>query len=985
MDGDRGGKNLMESWQQILADCGYPTEILTVDFESYFDDEYHFRKDAADAVGLSTIEYINDPRWGLTGLGVGASVNYFWDPEHLETRLREIPIDEYTVVIQNSRFDITILQTKFGIVPKYIIDIKDLHAHYDASASHKLKDMAKEFGLQAKGETQDFKGLHYASMTDEQRKALQEYCLNDVDLETKLFKILLPKLSNPAFELRLQRHTLDMWLHRGFDFDRDLADSLKVQMYALTIEAVNKTGLVDENYGRLYNKYFWDGKKIPKKFDGKSDAAVEIMIRKEAREAAATDLRGDTFVKLLQVQGEQVEWKAGKRGNIAALAKTDDYAKSLMVHGNLIVRDLMTARQAVKSWPLHTKRITSMEKQSAANGGILRTPLNYYGGHTGRWSGGEGINLQNLGGKSATIDPLIGKIRGLLRTPAGFTLGIGDSAQIEARVLAWLAGQDDLTLAFADGKDVYSEFAAILFRTPVRKERKTDPLIVYLILMIKRAFGKKSILGLGYGMGVDKFYQQCLQDSSLRSAFDSGQYNRQFIQRAVDTYRTRYAKIPAYWRSVETAFKQALRFPHLHPTVGQIEFSCIGHEVQIKLPSGRILYYRQCSVKNGGNISYLAGPKRESLWGGSLCLAGHTEVLTDSGFLFLQNIHPQDKVWDGSKWVPHSGLMYKGEQSVIGLNGIDLTREHKIMSNTGWVYAAKAQGLTWAKVWGPNSVREPGVEREELGMAGSLSVWERICHAWKRLNQKTWNTFMPSMFLAQKRKESNARHDPASCLLGLAFYVRQMRIAFTPGIEKLWRAWDTGMSAVERIIFMLLGGYEERLCSGASVRPYKQQRKLRTGKLPVGDLCTTGQQQTRESEFSREYPSVVERNGHWSNDTILQTPPRASVAPVFDLMNCGDNNCFTVKDGQGKLRLVHNCENIVQSVARDLLGFWILACEDAGLPVILSVHDEVVCQINKNNSKISLDKLEQILYSIPEWASGLPVAAEVKESSVYCK
>jgi len=614
---------IMEPWQQILADCGYPTEILTVDFESYFDDEYHFRKDAADTVGLLTIEYINDLRWELAGLGIGDGygMTAFLPPDEIKAALSKTNWENRVVICQNARFDVTVLQTKFGIVPKHIVDVKDLHAHYDASASHKLKDMAKEFGLQAKGETQDFKGLHYDAMTPEQQKALADYCLNDVDLETKLFKILLPKLSNPTVELRLMRHTLDMWLHRGFDFDRDLADSLKVQMYALTIAAVNKTGLVDENHGRLYNKYFWEGRKIPKKFDGKSDEAVDIMIKEEAREAAATDLRGDTFVKLLLAQGEQVEWKAGKRGNVAALAKTDDYAKSLMAHQNPIIQDLMTARMAVKSWPLHTKRIESMEKQSAANGGILRTPLNYYGGHTGRWSGGEGINLQNMGGKGRAgsgVDPLIGKVRGLLRAPSGYVLGIGDSAQIEARVLAWLAGQDDLLTGFANDEDIYSEFATTLFRVPIRKERSTDPKPVAKFLSIKRGFGKDAILGCGYGMGADKFYQRCLQNSSLRPAFDSGQYNRQFIQKLIDTYRTKYSKIPAYWRAVETAFKQALRFPHLRPKVGQIEFSCVGHEVQVKLPSGRILYYKQCSIKNGGNISYLSGPKRESLWGGSI-------------------------------------------------------------------------------------------------------------------------------------------------------------------------------------------------------------------------------------------------------------------------------------------------------------------------------------------------------------------------------
>ena len=693
----------MEPWQQILQDAGYPTEILTVDFESYFDDEYHFKKDAADAVGLSTIEYIMSPKFELTGLGWGGpcGMEFFspsddpvW-PHTIKYTLRNFKRwDSVTVVIQNARFDVTVLQTKFGIIPKYIIDIKDLHAHYDASMSHKLKDMAKEFGLQPKGETQDFKGLHYDTMTPDQRKALADYCLNDVDLETKLFKILLPKLSNPAIELKLQRHTLDMWLHRGFDFDRDLADSLKVQMEENIAEAVAKTGLVNKNYDKLFAKMVSRLKGRPIFGD------IPMHILEKAVEAAATDLRGDTFVKLLQAQGEQVEWKRGKRGNIAALAKTDDYAKSLMAHGNPIVRDLITARQAVKSWPLHIERIESMTKQAAANGGILRVPLNYAAAHTLRWGGGEGINLHNLGGKGRAgsgVDPLIGKIRGLLRAPVGFTLAIGDSAQIEARILSWLAGQNDLTAGFANNEDIYSEFATTLFRVPVRKERNTDPKPVGRMLSIKRGFGKDAILGCGFGMGADKFYQRCLQNSSLRPAFDSGQYNRQFIQKLIDTYRTKYSKIPAYWRAVETAFKQALRFPHLTPKVGNIEFSSIGHEIHVKLPSGHIIYYRQCSIKGDGNISYLSGPKRESLWGGSIT------------------------------------------------------------------------------------------------------------------------------------------------------------------------------------------------------------------------------------------------------------------------------------------------ENVVQSVARDLLGFWVLLCEQNQLSVVLHVHDEIVCLVPKNNSKISLDKLEQILYSIPEWAAGLPVGAEVKESLVYCK
>jgi DNA polymerase bacteriophage-type len=575
----------MEPWQQILADNNYPTDILVVDFETVFDDEYSLKK-------LSTIEYINSPKFELTGLGIGDSrgFTHFYCPSLVEEKLREIDWNKTVCVMQNARFDATILQTKFNIVPKYIIDVKDLACHYDAQMSHHLKDLALLFGLQPKGKTENFKGLHYNDMTSEQRKALAEYCVygddetgGDVKIETQLFKILLPFLSNPSMELRLQRHTLDLWLHRGFDFDRDLADSLKTQMSCNITLAAAKVGMTPE------------------------------------------ELRSQKFLKRLREvlpAGELIPMKVGKRGNIPALAKNDDGCQFLLNHPKQEVRDLIEARQAVKSWPLHHKRVDNMLHQADANEGVLRVPLNYYGGHTGRWSGGEDINLQNLGGRGRAgkgVDPLIGQMRELLKALPGHTLGIGDSAQIEARVLAWLAGQQDLVDGFARGEDIYSEFATTLFQKPVRKERKTDPKPVGRMMTIKRGFGKDAILGCGYGMGASKFYDRCRENPSLSPLFDSGEYTVQFIERLIKTYRTKYACIPAYWKKVENAFRQVLKYPHLKPTVGPLEFSAVGHEVRIKLPSDRILYYRHCSVGKtergfAGTLKYHHG----HLWGGSI-------------------------------------------------------------------------------------------------------------------------------------------------------------------------------------------------------------------------------------------------------------------------------------------------------------------------------------------------------------------------------
>ena len=101
---------------------------------------------------------------------------------------------------------------------------------------------------------------------------------------------------------------------------------------------------------------------------------------------------------------------------------------------------------------------------------------------------------------------------------------------------------------------------------------------------------------------------------SLLQLFDSVQYDFKFCEKSVKTYRTKYSKIPEYWGKVERAFKQCIRFPHLEPTVGPVTFRCKNAEVQIELPSGRVLYYRHCRIDKKKSIKYHGG----ALWGGSI-------------------------------------------------------------------------------------------------------------------------------------------------------------------------------------------------------------------------------------------------------------------------------------------------------------------------------------------------------------------------------
>ena len=588
------------SYIEVLKSIGYPTDVLVLDFESYFDQDYTLSK-------MSTVEYINHRLFDFLGCGFRSRPDCNCEKAGFAGKLDlkscfkllqsywDKNFEKVTVVIQNAKFDALILQEKFNIRPPYIIDTVDLARHYDARMSHRLKDLAKMFGLKAKGDTNQFRGLHYEEMDEEIKNNLAVYCNNDTEIEIALFKKLLPLVSNPKMEIPLARHTLGLFLNSKIRFDFKKAKELRQQMEEKINTIIAETG------------------HIKKQLSGNI-----------------------SFVKILQSilpDGEVVPMKYGKNKMIPALAQTDDGCKQLLIHPKKEVRDLMTARQAIKSWPLHIKRINNMTNQAIACDGKLPVDLKYYGGHTGRWSGAGGINLQNLGGRGHTgsgIDPLITAVRGLLCAPDGYLFSITDSAQIEARILAWVAGQNDLLGGFRDGEDIYSTFATTIFGATVRKPVDSNSDSMACLFKIRRGFGKDGILGCGYGMGAKKFYERCLQNDDLRPLFDSGKYNFKFIENLIKTYRGTYKQIPGFWRTVEKCFRWVIKYPHevisygydFETSRGQLQKSLLtfwneSGTVNIRLPSGRCLTYRHCRIAEAGGYSTIQWHYGH-LWGGSI-------------------------------------------------------------------------------------------------------------------------------------------------------------------------------------------------------------------------------------------------------------------------------------------------------------------------------------------------------------------------------
>jgi DNA polymerase len=242
-----------------------------------------------------------------------------------------------------------------------------------------------------------------------------------------------------------------------------------------------------------------------------------------------------------------------------AFAKSDEDFKALLEHENTMVQAVVAARLGTKSTIEETRTERFL---GIAERGALPVPLRYYAAHTGRWGGDDKLNLQNL--------PRNSPLKHAIIPPKGYVLLDSDSSQIEARTLAWLAGQDDLVEAFDRGEDVYKIMASAIYGKAIAEITKDE-----------RFVGKTTILGAGYGMGAAKFQAQ-LKNFGVSIELAEA-------KRIIDTYRLTYPMIPELWKSAGQALKAILQ--KQHTTLGRSELLKVEGDNGIILPNGLRLRY----------------------------------------------------------------------------------------------------------------------------------------------------------------------------------------------------------------------------------------------------------------------------------------------------------------------------------------------------------------------------------------------------------
>jgi DNA polymerase I-like protein with 3'-5' exonuclease and polymerase domains len=520
-------------------------DLITIDFETYYDKEFSLSK-------MTTESYIRDPQFEV--IGVGIKVNNEpteWASgthEQIKTYLHTFNWEESMVLCHNTLFDGAILSWRFAVRPRIYTDTLCIaRALHGVEVGGSLKSLTERYNIGAKGtEVLSAIGKRRADFTPEELDRYGDYCVNDVELTYKLFSIFMQK-EFPKQELKIIDLTLRMFIDPILELDTGLLES----------------HLEDIKYRK--DKLLTDAGVTDKK---------ELMSNSK-------------FAEVLKSLGVSPPMKTslttGKE--TLAFAKTDEAFKALLEHDDDQVQALVAARLGTKSTleETRTQRFIDISKR-----GLLPVPVRYYAAHTGRWGGDDKINLQNLPSRG----PNGKKLKRSIITPEGYTMIDCDSAQIEARVLAWFAGQDNLTEAFRNKEDVYVKMASTIYNVPEDEVTKDQ-----------RFVGKTTILGAGYGMGAVKFQAQ------LQSfGFDMDLHE---ARRVISIYREANWKISQVWREAQNMVRYLANGDTLQFGLeGVLEVD--GYEKAIRLPSGLLLRYDDLKAEydEEGKLEYTYKTRR---------------------------------------------------------------------------------------------------------------------------------------------------------------------------------------------------------------------------------------------------------------------------------------------------------------------------------------------------------------------------------------
>lgn len=499
---------------------------------------------------ITTLQYVHHPEFKIWGVGIKFNdepTEWFGEDEYLDA-LQEIPWEDCAVICHNTLFDAYILTQHLGLYPAYYYDTaamaRGLYPNQSASLKATAERVFPNDETMRKGE-ELVNAKGIRDLSPELDEQIGGYCIQDVDLTYAIFQQFIQ--TYPQEELDVIDLTCRMFVEPKLTLNSELLITHKEETKQRTLELIEKSGVTRD---------------------------VLASQKKFAEHLESLDITVPT--KKSPNTGQQ----------IPAFSKTDS-AYIQMQNMYPEYKHLWDAREAVKSRLEETRAQRFLENINPD--GTFPVPLRYYAAHTGRFGGTDSLNLQNL--------PRGSVLRKALTAPEGQRLFVADLSNIEARMLAWLSNQQDLLNAFAAGRDVYSEFASQIYGKPVTKADK-----------LERYVGKTAILGLGYGMGHEKFKY------TLKVGTPSVDITEATALSIVSQYRAMYPNIPQLWN----AFKYHLFTMAVTNKDSKVPYGPLFIKSKaIELPNGMHLYYPGLIYENGNHM-YNSGKTMVKTYGARL-------------------------------------------------------------------------------------------------------------------------------------------------------------------------------------------------------------------------------------------------------------------------------------------------------------------------------------------------------------------------------
>ena len=529
-------------------------DFATLDFETYYSQTYSLSKMQTDA-------YVLGDEFEIVGVAVkpgkDRDIEWFSGTE-ADTKkfLREV-IDwrKTAVCCHNTMFDGFIATQRLGLKPKLWMDTLAMgRAAFPWLASHSLANLSKYVGIGTKGtEVLNALGLHRGDFSAEQMERYAEYCRNDVALTDILARTLLEQ--TPALELKIIDMTVRMFTEPSLQLD-----PYKLRDY-YHAELQRKQDLLD-----------------------KTAADKDILM--------SNDKFAQALIELGVVPPTKISKRTGKEAY--AFAKSDKGLTALLDHPDSDVQALVAARLGVKTTIAETRAQRLMETEERGRGFPIY--LNYWGAKTtGRMSGGNGINAQNIPNRGPDR-----AIREAIISPPGHKVVVGDSANIELRVAMAAAGQTDVVQKISDGVDLYCDFASKLYGREITSDDKNE-----------RMLGKIAMLSLQYGAGAKTFREMVRVQAKKVISEEEAEH-------IVALYREVHGSIRRLWKHTnDNVLASIYNRQYLHAVdVNGWALTCRDGFAVPGLPG---VYYHDLRFNQAeGEWTYESGRTRAKIYGGKL-------------------------------------------------------------------------------------------------------------------------------------------------------------------------------------------------------------------------------------------------------------------------------------------------------------------------------------------------------------------------------